>query len=94
MKNLLAKLLGLPASILNFYAPLFRQLVVSGASALLPLALEIVRSLSETDKSSTQKRTQAVKSLREAALLQGIQASESLIRLTVESAVQRIKINE
>ena len=94
MKNLLAKLLGLPASILSFYAPLFRQLVVTGTSALLPLALEIVSSLAESNKTGAQKRTEAVNSLKKAALAQGITATESLIRFTVESAVQRIKINE
>lgn len=94
MKNLLAKLLGVPAFIWNFYGPLLRQLVVSGTSALLPIALEIVRSLAQTDKSGTQKRAEAIESLREAALAQGIKATESVIHFTVESAVQRIKINE
>ena len=94
MKTLLAKLLGLPASILAFYAPLFRQLVVTGTGALLPLALDIVRSLAQTDKTGTQKRAEAIEALRESALAQGISATESLIRFTVESAVQRIKINE
>lgn len=94
MKNLLAKLLGIPAFIWNFYGPLLRQLVVCGASALLPIALEIVRSLAQSDKSGTQKRAEAIEALREAALAQGIKATESVIRFTVESAVQRIKINE
>lgn len=94
MKNLLAKLLGVPAFIWNFYGPLLRQLVVSGASALLPIALEIVRSLAQTDKSGTQKRAEAIEALREAALAQGIKATESVIRFTIESAVQRIRIDE
>ena len=94
MKNLLAKLLGVPAFIWNFYGPLLRQLVVSGTSALLPLALDIVRSLAQTDKTGTQKRAEAIEALRETALAKGISATESLIRFTIESAVQRIKINE
>lgn len=94
MKKLLAKLLGVPAFIWNFYGPLLRQLVVSGASALLPIALEIVRSLAQSDKSGTQKRAEAIEALREAAMAQGIKATESVIRFTVESAVQRIKIHE
>lgn len=94
MKNLIAKLLGVPAFIWNFYGPLIHQLVITGSGALLPIALDIVRSLAETDKTGAQKRTEAVNSLRKAALAQGISATESLIRFTVESAVQRIKINE
>jgi hypothetical protein len=91
MKNLLAKLLGVPAAIWNFYSPLLRELVVTGVSALLPLALEIVRNLAQTDKSGSQKRNEAIDSLKAAAVRHGISASESLIRFTIESAVQRIK---
>jgi len=91
MKNLLAKLLGVPAAIWNFYSPLLRELVVTGVSALLPLALEIVRNLAQTDKSGSQKRNEAIDSLKAAAVRHGITASESLIRFTIESAVQRIK---
>lgn len=94
MKNLLAKILGLPVFVWNFYAPLLRELAVSGASALLPLALDIVRSLAATDKTGAQKRSEAVQSLKEVALARGISASESLIRFTVESAVQRINLHE
>lgn len=91
MKNLLAKLLGVPASLWNFYSPLLRELVVTGVSALLPLALEIVRNLATTDKSGSEKRNEAIDSLKAAAVRHGITASESLIRFTIESAVQRIK---
>jgi len=91
MKNLLAKLLGVPAAIWNFYSPLLRELIVTGVSVLLPLALEIVRNLATTDKSGSQKRNEAIDSLKAAAVRHGITASESLIRFTIESAVQRIK---
>lgn len=91
MKNLLAKLLGVPAAIWNFYSPLLRELVVTGVSALLPIALEIVRNLATTDKSGSQKRNEAIDALKAAAVRHGISASESLIRFTIESAVQRIK---
>ena len=94
MKNIIAKLLGVPAFLWNFYGPLIRELVVSGTAALLPLALEIVRSLAQSDKSGAQKRTEALESLREVALARGIAATESALRFTIESAVQRIRINE
>lgn len=93
MKNLIAKLLGVPAAIWNFYGPLFRELVITGASALLPIALEIVRNLAQTDKSGAEKRSEAIASLKAAAVRQGISASESLLRFTVESAVQRMKVS-
>ena len=66
-----------------FYAPLLKSMIVSSASALLPIALEIVRSLAQTDKSGAQKRDDALSALKAAAIRQGIDASESLLRFTV-----------
>lgn len=94
MKNLLAKIMGIGASVWNFYAPILRSLFTSGASALLPVALEIVRSLADTTKSGEQKRENAVIKLRGKAVEMGISASEALIRFTVESAVQRMRAGQ
>lgn len=94
MKSFLAKLAGIPALIWNFYAPILKQIIADGASALLPLALDIVRELADANKTGSQKREAAVKKLTSAALRNGIDASESLIRFTIESAVQRVKMEE
>lgn len=92
MKTLLAKLAGISSALLNFYLPILRQLLASGVAALLPYALEIVRSLASVDKTGAQKREAAIKKLTMAASELGINATESLIRLTVESAVQKLKL--
>jgi len=92
MKTFLAKVLGISASVWNFYAPLLRALFVTGASALLPIALEVVRNLAQTDKSGAEKREEAVSILKQAATRQGLSVTESIIRFTVESAVQRMRI--
>ena len=94
MKSFLAKLAGIPALIWNFYAPILKQIIADGASTLLPLALDIVRELADANKTGSQKREAAVKKLTSAALRNGIDASESLIRFTIESAVQRMKMEE
>lgn len=91
MKSLLAKLAGIPSLIWNFYAPILKQIIADGASALLPLALDIVRELADSSKTGSQKREAAVKKLTSAAVRNGIDASESLIRFTIESAVQKLK---
>lgn len=91
MKSFLAKLAGIPALIWNFYAPILKQLIADGVASLLPLALDIVRDLADTDKTGSQKREAAVKALTKAAVRNGIDASESLIRFTIESAVQKLK---
>lgn len=94
MKSFLAKLAGIPSLIWNFYAPILKQIIADGASALLPLALDIVRELADSSKTGSQKREAAVKKLTSAALRNGIDASESLIRFTIESAVQKLKNEE
>jgi hypothetical protein len=92
MKTLLAKLLGLTKGLLEFYAPILRELVATGVAQLLPIALEIVTSLSEQEMTGSKKRDKAIDTLRVSAKTLGIQASESLIRLTIESAVQKLKL--
>ena len=94
MKNLFAKLMGISSSLFNFYLPILRELVTSGIAALLPIALEVVSNLAKTDKSGAEKRSEAINTLREAAIARGINASESLLRYTVESAVQKLKVSQ
>jgi vacuolar-type H+-ATPase subunit D/Vma8 len=94
MKSFFTYLFGVPAKIWNFYAPILRELFVDAAASLLPLALDIVRELADSSKTGSQKREAAVKKLTQAALRNGIDASESLIRFTIESAVQRVKVEE
>jgi len=91
MKTFFAKLVGLSTAVINFYLPILKELIASGMASLLPIALELVSSLAQTDKSSAEKRSEAVGLLREAAIARGITASESLLRYTVESAVQKLK---
>lgn len=91
MTKLLAKLLGLTQSVLAFYLPILKTVIASGMAALLPVALDIVRSLADAKISNEEKCDLAVNRLREAAMRQGIEAGESIIRYTVESAVQKLK---
>lgn len=92
MNALFAKIAGISVALWTFYVPLLRQLFSTGVTELLPFALEIVRSLNKTDLPGGAKRDQALLSLKKAALEQGLVATESLLRWTVESAVQRVKL--
>lgn len=92
MKTLFAKIAGISIALWNFYLPLLRELFVTGVTVLLPYAVEVVRSLNRTELSSSQKRNEALGQLRDHAVNQGIIATESLLRWTVESAVQRVKL--
>ena len=94
MKSFFAKIWGITSSVFSFYLPILKEIVSSSMAALLPIALEIVRSLASTDKTGAEKREAAVKKLTTAAKKQGVAASESLIRFTIESAVQRYKLEQ
>jgi hypothetical protein len=91
MKAFAARLLGISRSLLEFYLPILRRILATGFAALLPLALEIVRNLAATDKTGAEKRTQAIDALRVAAVERGLEASENLLRYTIEAAVQKLK---
>jgi hypothetical protein len=94
MKSFFAKIWGITSNVFNFFLPVLREIASSSVAALLPIALEIVQSLASTDKTGAEKRETAVKKLTTAAKKQGVSASESLIRFTVESAVQRYKLEQ
>jgi hypothetical protein len=94
MKKLLTLLFAIPSKVWEFYAPLLRNLAITGAAVLLPPALEIVRALAHTNKTGAQKREEAFRALKSVALKQGVEVTESLLRWTVESAVQHMKTRE
>ena len=93
MKSFFAKIWGIALSVFNFYLPILKELSSAAVAALLPIALEIVQSLADTKKTGAEKREAAVKKLTAEAKKQGYSASESLIRFTVESAVQKYKLS-
>jgi endonuclease/exonuclease/phosphatase family metal-dependent hydrolase len=93
MKSFFAKIWGITTSVFNFFLPVLREIASSSVAVLLPIALEIVQSLASTDKTGAEKREAAVKKLTTAAKKQGVSASESLLRFTIESAVQRYKLS-
>ena len=93
MKSFFAKIWGVALSVFNFYLPILKELSSAAVAALLPIALEIVQSLADTKKTGAEKREAAVKKLTTEAKKQGYSVSESLIRFTVESAVQRYKLS-
>jgi hypothetical protein len=94
MKSFFVKIWGITSNVFNFFLPVLREIASSSAAILLPIALEIVRSLADTNKTGAQKREAAVKKLSLAARKQGVSASESLIRFAIEAAVQRYKIGQ
>ena len=65
-----------------------KQIIIA---QLKDIALQIVTELSQTDMSNTDKRNAAFKKIKDYATLKGIEAKDSLINLTIELALQKIK---
>lgn len=94
MKSFFAKIWGITSNVFNFFLPVLREIASSSVAVLLPIALEIVSSLADSKMGSAAKREAAVKKLTTESKKLGVSASESLIRFTIESAVQRYKLEQ
>ena len=93
MKTLLAKLLGISRSILDFFLPIFQTLIAGSLERLLPIALAIVSALATSELSGSDKKAVAVDRLKQAAFKEGVTVSASALNLIVESAVANLKAN-
>lgn len=92
MKTLLAKLLGISTSLLNYFLPILQSAVAGSLSRLLPLALNIVAELAiQNNLGNAEKRAAALQNLQRAAVVEGIQCSVSILNLAVETAVVSLK---
>lgn len=92
MKTLLAKLLGISTSLLNFFLPILQSAVAGSLSRLLPLALNIVAELAlQNNLGNAERRAAALQNLQRAAVSEGIQCSVSILNLAVETAVVSLK---
>ena len=94
MKSLLAKLLGISTAVLNFFLPILKEVFAGSLERLLPIALEIVTQLATGELSGPDKKNAAVSLLEKAAIKEGINASASVLNLTVEAAVANLKANK
>ena len=93
MKTLLAKLLGISRSLLDFFLPIFQTIIAGSLERLLPIALGIVSELATSELSGSDKKAVAVDRLKKAAMQEGVTVSASALNLIVESAVANLKAN-
>lgn len=92
MKSFFAKLLGISQLIWDFLVPILARQVSLTLTKLLPVALSIVTELAKDNgMSGSQKRDKAVSELKVFATEEGLDAANSLINLTVEMAVNKLK---
>lgn len=95
MKSILVKALalltGASKSVLNFILPILKDSTAKLLADLLPIALEIVSSLANSNKSGDEKRKAAFARIQTAAKQRGVEAAGSVINLAIELAVQKNK---
>jgi hypothetical protein len=93
MKSFFAKLLGISQQVWDFLIPLVTKQVSITLAKLLPVALSIVTELAkDNDLSGKQKRDKAFKDLTAFAKAEGLDAANSLLNLTIEMAVTKLKV--
>lgn len=91
MKTILAKLLGISRSLLDFFLPIFKAALAGSLERLLPIALGIVAELADSSLSSSDKKFVATERLKQVAVKEGITVSASILNLAVEAAVANLK---
>ena len=87
----LALLTGASKSVLNFILPILKDSTSKLLSDLLPIAMEVVISYANSNKTSDEKRKAAFSRIETAAKARGIEAANSIINLAIELAVQKSK---
>ena len=91
LANALTRLLGLSKQFVQILVPILQESAGRALSQLAPIALDVVRSLAESPHSGAQKREAAVGKIQSIAVAEGIRASNSLVNLAIEIAVQSLK---
>jgi hypothetical protein len=94
MKTLLLKTLslftGASKYVLEFIIPILKDSTSNILKEILPIAVEVVSSLSDSSKSGDQKRRLAINQIKKAALNEGIDASSRVVNLAIELALAKI----
>ena len=89
--NTLAWLTGASRTLIGFLIPILADSTARLLEGLLPIALEVVRSLAETPKSGEEKKREAVRQIQVLALNEGIRAGTRAVNLSIELALAKLK---
>lgn len=95
MKQLFLKLwswfTGTSVRFLEFLTPILASQTAALLEKLAPIALTVVGSLAESEKTGDEKRRQAVQNIRDVAVAQGIEASASVVNAAIELALLNLR---
>jgi hypothetical protein len=92
IKKILGWLTGTSKTVLEFIGPILQRSVSDILSKILPIALEVVKSLATDDeKTGAQKRNDAFRKIKSIATQEGIEAGNQTINLAIELALSRLR---
>jgi len=91
MNSFFAFLIGAGKALWPYISPLLVKGTVSALVAILPIAREAVLTLWGQEKSGAEKRAEAIAKVKAIAIAEGITFSDSMVSLSVELALQRVK---
>lgn len=89
--RIIASLTGASQSLVSFLLPILSASASRLLAELAPIALEVVKSLSDSPHSGAQKREAALVRVQQLAVAEGIKASTSAVNLAIELAVANLK---
>jgi hypothetical protein len=89
--NTLAWLTGASKTLISFLLPILASGTSQLLTALLPIALDVVAGLADSDKTGAKKRAKAADEIKAAAIQAGIAASTKAVNLAIELALQKLE---
>jgi len=89
--NTLAWLTGASKTVLSFILPILADSTARLLANLLPIALDVVASLAESNKSGSEKRAIAVDQIRTLAISEGIAVTARAVNLSIELALAKLE---
>lgn len=91
MKTLLAKLLGISKSLLDWLLPIVQNAVAQEIEVLAPIALNIVTQLATGQLKGKEKQQEAFNQLGAVAAAKGIEVGTNTLNTMIELAVMKLK---
>lgn len=92
--SIIAAVLGFGKILWAFIAPLLLKHTAVVLTSLLPIAIDAVKTLNSSSVTSIEKRAAAAAQVKSVAEAEGIKAFESLINLSIELALQKLRAEE
>lgn len=82
---------GASAKLFEYLEPILRDETAKLLEKLLPIALGVVAALATSNKSGSEKLSEATKQVKALAIAAGISASTSIVQTAIQLALENLK---